>query len=195
MLGRAATLSMPDSGRQRMANMGARLDRAQRVLGWVRVRYDLRRIADALLAPGVTDFAWDAPETLAASIPAANGLFTARSLAKLYAVLAAGGTLNGTRLLSERTLGRATEVQTRRVDLVVPFPMHWRLGYHRASTTAGTPPRGFGHYGFGGSGAWCDPDRQLAMAMVLNSGIGTPFGDLRTFRIGGSALRCAKRRG
>jgi len=194
MLGRAATLSMPDSGRQRMADMGARLDRAQRVLGWVRVRYDLRRIADALLAPGVTNFAWDAPETLQASIPAANGLFTARSLAKLYAALANGGALNGTRLLSEATLARATEVQTRRVDLVVPFPMHWRLGYHRAATTAGTPPRAFGHYGFGGSGAWCDPDRQLAMAMVLNSGIGTPFGDLRTFRISGRVLRCAKRR-
>jgi hypothetical protein len=30
--------------------------------------------------------------------------------------------------------------------------------------------------------------------MVLNSGIGTPFGDLRTFRISGRVLRCAKRR-
>jgi len=193
-LGRAATLSMPASGRQRMADMGGRLERVQRVLGWVRVRYDLRRIADALLAPGVTDFAWDGAETLQASIPAANGLFTARSLAKLYAALADGGAFNGTRLLSEATLARATEVQTRRVDLVVPFPMHWRLGYHRAATTAGTPPRAFGHYGFGGSGAWCDPDQQLAVAMVLNSGIGTPFGDLRTFRISGRVLRCARRR-
>ena len=33
-------------------------------------------------------------------------------------------------------LARATEVQTRRIDLVVPFPMHWRLGYHRVATTA-----------------------------------------------------------
>ena len=72
--------------------------------------------------------------------------------------------------------------------------MHWRLGYHRAATTAGTPPRGFGHYGFGGSGAWADPDQQLSMAMVLNSGIGTPFGDLRTAQIGGVVLRCARRR-
>ena len=39
-----------------------------------------------------------------------------------------------------------------------------------------------------------DPDRRLAMAMVLNSGIGTPFGDLRTFRISGRVLRCANRR-
>jgi len=89
---------------------------------------------------------------------------------------------------------RATEVQSRGIDLVVPFPMHWRLGYHRAATTAGTMPRGFGHYGFGGSGAWADPDQNLSMAMVLNSGIGTPFGDMRTAQIGGVVLRCARRR-
>jgi len=152
------------------------------------------RIADALMPAGIHEFDWTAAESLATPIPAANGLFTARSLAKLYATLAGGGAFNGTRLLSEATLARATAVQTRRIDLVVPFPMHWRLGFHRAATTRGTPPRAFGHYGFGGSGGWADPDRQLAMAMVLNSGIGTPFGDLRTFRISGRVLRCANRR-
>jgi CubicO group peptidase (beta-lactamase class C family) len=130
---------------------------------------------------------------LAASIPAANGLFTARSLAELYALLAAGGQWQGRRLLSEATLARATEIQTRHMDLVIPFPMLWRLGYHRVVTLHGSPPRGFGHYGFGGSGAWADPERQLAVALVLNSGIGTPFGDLRTVLISGVALQCARR--
>ena len=191
---RAASLLVPDSARRRMNGLEVRIRRAQRVFSVFRLPVDLRRIADALMPPGIDTFEWASPETLAVPIPAANGLFTARSLAKLYATLAGGGAFNGTRLLSEATLARATEVQTRRVDLVVPFPMHWRLGYHRAATTRGTPPRAFGHYGFGGSGAWADPDRQLAMAMVLNSGIGTPFGDLRTFRISGRVLRCANRR-
>ena len=155
---------------------------------------DFGRIGDALVPRGVGSFNWTAPENLTVPIPAANGLFTARSLAKLYATLANGGEMNGVRLLSEKTLRRATEVQNRRSDLVVLYPMHWRLGYHRAATTRGTPPRAFGHYGFGGSGAWGDPDQQLAMAMVLNSGIGTPFGDLRTAQIGGTVLRCARRR-
>jgi CubicO group peptidase (beta-lactamase class C family) len=190
---RVAELLMPDKGRRRMENMGDRLERVHRLTGRL-LRYDLRRITDALMAPGMMDFLWHAPETLVACIPAANGTFTARSLARMYAVLANGGSLDGTRLLSAETLARATEVQTRKVDLVVPFPMHWRLGYHRAATTAGTPPRGFGHYGFGGSGAWADPDLNLSMALVLNSGIGTPFGDLRTAQMSGTVLRCARAR-
>lgn len=191
---RAAELLVPESARRRMGDLGVRMRRAQRVFSAFRIPLDLHRISDALMPAGIESFEWAAPVTLAVPIPAANGLFTARALAKLYAALANGGTLNGARLLSAATLARATEVQTRRVDLVVPFPMHWRLGYHRVATTRGTPVHGFGHYGFGGSGAWADPDRQLAMAMVLNSGIGTPFGDLRTFRISGRVLRCANRR-
>lgn len=67
------------------------------------------------------------------------------------------------------------------------------VALHRAATTRGTPRRGFGHYGFGGSGGYACPDRQLAVALVLNSGFGTPFGDMRTAEIGGAALRCANR--
>ena len=61
-------------------------------------------------------------------------------------------------------------------------------------TLGGSRPKGFGHFGFGGSGAWADPDRELAVALTLNSGIGTPFGDLRIVRIGSAALRCADER-
>jgi CubicO group peptidase (beta-lactamase class C family) len=127
-------------------------------------------------------------------VPAANGHFTARSLAKLYAMLAAGGEFDGVRILSEETVARAGEVQNRGIGRVVPYPMHWRLGYHRVNTIRGKAPRGFGHSGFGGSGAWADPDRDLSVALVLNSGTGTPFGDLRIVQISGTALRCADRR-
>ena len=41
---------------------------------------------------------------------------------------------------------------------------------------------------------WADPQRNLAVAMVLNSGTGTPFGDLRIVHIGSAAARCADRR-
>ena len=50
------------------------------------------------------------------------------------------------------------------------------------------PRNAFGHFGFGGSGAWADPSRRLAVALIVNSGMGTPFGDIRIVRIGGAAL-------
>lgn len=193
-LHRVAELQVRPQRLNVLESLGPTIRNVQRVLSFVGLPLDFGRIGDALVPRGIGAFNWTAPENLTVPIPAANGLFTARSLAKLYATLANGGELNGVRLLSENTMRRATEVQNRRSDLVVLYPMHWRLGYHRAATTRGSPPRAFGHYGFGGSGAWGDPDRQLSMALVLNSGFGTPMGDLRTVRMGAAALRCADRR-
>ena len=193
-LRRVAKLVLPPERLARLQRMRGPIKQLQKAITFARIPVDARRMAAALMPPGIESFDWSAPETVQACIPAANGSFSARSLAKMYATLAAGGELDGKKLLSEKTLQRATEIQTRKIDGVVPFPMHWRLGYHRAATTRGTPPRAFGHYGFGGSGAWADPDHELSVALVLNSGVGTPFGDIRTAQIGGAALQCARRR-
>ncbi len=193
-LNRVAKLVLPPERLERINRLRGPLKQLQKAFNFMRVPLAPENMAAALAPPLVESFDWSAPETVQACIPAANGTFTAKSLAKMYAVLAAGGELDGVRLWSEETFRRATEIQTRKVDAVIPFPMHWRLGYHRAATTRGNPPRGFGHYGFGGSGAWADPDHDLSVALVLNSGIGTPFGDLRTAQIGGAALYCARRR-
>ncbi len=167
----------------------------QRALGWLGVQLDLVSIWDALAPRGIRSFDFGARETLQAAIPAANGLFTARSLARMYAALAGDGEIDGVRLLSRDTLRQAAEVQTEApLRVVVPFDMRWRLGYHGVATSRGVPRHAFGHFGFGGSGAWADPSRQLAVALIVNSGMGTPFGDLRIVRIGGAVLDCARRR-
>jgi len=140
-------------------------------------------------------------------IPAANGVFTARSLARMYAALATPGDFDGPPLVGPVTLREATRVQTtlgangdgrggEKVgrDAGVGFNMRWRLGYHLVGTTAGVLPKAFGHFGFGGSGAWGDPESGLAVAMILNQVGGTPFGDTKMLRIGGAAVRAAKRR-
>jgi CubicO group peptidase (beta-lactamase class C family) len=124
-------------------------------------------------------------------VPAANGAFTARSLARLYACLANGGELDGVRLLSAETLARATTIQNTRPDLVIIFPMHWRLGYHLMFTSAGSPERGFGHNGFGGSGGWAEPDRNLSCAMTLNALSAGLQGDPRFLAVGGAAMDAA----
>ncbi len=178
-----------------------RADRYRGYLGtvnrWLRmvgVPIDLREAEKALIPHGIDQLDWNSPEFAAASIPSANGVFTARSLARLYAALAAGGELDGVRILSERTLFRAATVQNRTVDRVIPFPMHWRLGYHRPFMLGPSVRHAIGHFGFGGSGGWADLDRNLSVALTLNSGVGTPVGDLRIIRVSTTAARCADRR-
>jgi CubicO group peptidase (beta-lactamase class C family) len=156
-----------------------------------RIPVDPLLMQDALIPSDDASLVFE-PRILDAPVPAANGLFTARALARMYAALAGGGELQGVRILSPETLARATEVQVRGLDRVLMLPMHWRLGYHSAFTTAGRLETGFGHFGYGGSGAWADPKRQLAFAMVNNRLGGGPFGDLRIAELGTAALRGAR---
>jgi CubicO group peptidase (beta-lactamase class C family) len=177
----------PPEAPKPLANMARSLSRT------FRLPLDPGHILEALLPNGIFDVIFsdrvhDAP------MPALNGVFTARSLARIYAALAGGGEIDGVRLLSYNTVRRASTIQNTRIDLVVPIPMRWRLGYHMAGTTRGILPKGFGHFGYGGSGAWADPERNLAVAMVVNRVAGTPFGDLRMLSLGASALRCAEAR-
>jgi CubicO group peptidase (beta-lactamase class C family) len=160
---------------------------------WTVLGLDRSHLKDALLPHGSREL-YASPKLLDAEVPALNGFFTARSLARIYAMLAQGGELEGTRVFSEPTIQRATQIQSRKLDAVVGFPMRWRLGYHTVGTNRGILPNAFGHFGYGGSGAWADPDRRLAVAMTLNRVAGTPFGDMRMARIGGVAARCAERR-
>jgi CubicO group peptidase (beta-lactamase class C family) len=184
--------ALPDQ-RERIAELIVQFGNAERAERFARraARYAwLRPAIDAFMVPG-SDRLFASSEVLDAAIPAVNGCFTARSLARMYAALAGGGVLDGMRFLSAETLRRATEIQTTGLDMVVGFPMRWRLGYHLAATTRGVIPNGFGHFGFGGSGAWADPDNDLAVAFVCNRVAGTPFGDTRLLRIGAQARAAA----
>lgn len=177
----------------RMVEGGAyALQQAVRRVG---AQLDLDSILDALAPRGISSFSFDHHDTLRAAIPAANGLFTARSLARMYAALSMGGELDGTRLMSRKTLLRATRLQGKAArNVVIPFDMRWRLGYHGVATSVGFPKSAFGHFGFGGSGAWADPKRELAVGLIVNSGMGSPLGDLRIVRISGAALSSVLRR-
>jgi CubicO group peptidase (beta-lactamase class C family) len=148
---------------------------------------------DAALNPFTERFDWNAESTVQAVIPAANGQFTARSLARMYAMLAGGGELDGVRILSEQRVREISQVRSRSRDRVLFLPMHWRLGYHRAFTVGVRAPDAFGHYGYGGSGGFCDPGRELAVAAVLNWGTGTPVGHGYMPRIARAAIRSVDR--
>ncbi|MFN3713760.1 MAG: serine hydrolase domain-containing protein [Alcanivoracaceae bacterium] len=133
-------------------------------------------------------------EGLRAAMPAVNGTFTARSLARMYAALANGGELEGVRILDARMLPLISEQQVDSLDRALFSPMRWRLGYHQPYVlTRRRPRQAFGHFGFGGSGAWADPARNLAVALTVNAGSGTPWGDMRILKIGAAALAGAAR--
>src|SRR5262245_61709687 len=95
-LHRAAKLIWPDGGFPALSGL-ARLRwngrEAPELLAWPAwvlqavldvfgLRLDLASIADALMPRGISHFDFGAAETLSVAIPAANGLFTARSLAR-----------------------------------------------------------------------------------------------------------------
>jgi CubicO group peptidase (beta-lactamase class C family) len=175
-------------GLQAGAVMGGPVGRIPSLL---RLPVSPRRFVNALLPRGIEDVLWG-PQVMDAEIPAANGFFTARSLAKLYALLAHGGQVDGVRLLSAQTIQKIAAVHSRGPDHVLVLPMGWRLGYHSAFTTRGTVPGAFGHFGLGGSGGWADPRRDLALAMVCNRGTGTPIGDLRLAELGTAVARAPR---
>jgi CubicO group peptidase (beta-lactamase class C family) len=153
-----------------------------RSLSLARSPVNLRRMANALFSRGMEDVLYS-PELLDAAVPAMNGHFDAVSLARMYAMLAGRGRVGDVRILSRRTVARASEVQNDRRDRVLVLNMHWRLGYHRVLGATRELPQGFGHYGLGGSGAWADPENALALAMVCNRGMGTPIGDRRIYQL------------
>jgi CubicO group peptidase (beta-lactamase class C family) len=165
-------------------------------LGWVGARFrPTRRTLQALYVPGFDRLLkGPVPQLLQTEMPAANGVFTAESLATLYCALACGGEVDGKRLLSADTVREMGRVQTRSVDRVLGVRMRWRLGYHQAITLGRVrAPRGFGHFGYGGSGAWADPESGLSLAYVSNkiSALTTPMGDMALFRLSGLALAAA----
>lgn len=180
---RVATLltSWPEDERAR--RFVARADRFQR----------MRTPIDAFMLDGVPEII-ESGEIYDAEVPALNGCFTARSLARMYSALATEATTDGGPFISASTIRLATKVRTAERDVVLGFPMRWRLGYHMAATSRGIRQHGFGHFGLGGSGAWADPSLELAVAMTCNRMAGTPVGDQRLMKVGAAAVRCARRR-
>jgi CubicO group peptidase (beta-lactamase class C family) len=159
----------------------------------VRSPVNPRRLINTLVPRGIEDLFWR-DEIMDTPIPAVNGFFTARSLAKMYAMFAGWGTVDGTTLLTPKTVERIAEVQSRGRDRVLVLPMGWRLGYHSTSMVPGRVDSAFGHFGFGGSGGWADPARGLALGFVCNRGTGTPIGDLRILQLGRAAVDCTRQR-
>jgi CubicO group peptidase (beta-lactamase class C family) len=122
-----------------------------------------------------------------AGTPGGGGYATARAMAAFYQMLAAGGTLNGVRLLSPRMVQYVIRNHTGdTVDAYMGMPMHRGLGPHSRGTTPTirglgslASPRTFGHGGVGSSYCWADPDSGVSFAYLTNGRLPDPWHSAR----------------
>ncbi len=119
-----------------------------------------------MYSPGIKALVQGEMPLLDSEIPAANGVATARALARMYGALANGGRIDGTQFLSSKTTAALVGRPSLRPDHMMFMPMAFHLGYH-ALPIAGVLP-GFGHVGLGGSLGWADPESGLAFGYVHN---------------------------
>jgi CubicO group peptidase (beta-lactamase class C family) len=176
---------------QRVQKLGQPLGRiAKAVLSLLGVDTALIKnsIPKSLLVPGIVND----PRVIAGTMPSFNGVATARSLAKLYSVLANNGINNGRQWMSPETVERFSTAQDSRRDKIVKIKRGWRYGYHQLFSLRHSVNKGFGHFGFGGSGAWAEPERQLSMGLVVNGGVGSMIGQLRCYKLTQAVLGCVK---
>jgi CubicO group peptidase (beta-lactamase class C family) len=110
-------------------------------------------------------------------VPAASGVAPACDLARFYAALAAGGVIDGVRILQPETVARMLAIEVDgETDRTFDVPVRRGLGFelggladrNRFWAGAGSTARTFGHGGFGTSICWGDRDLDLAMVFVTN---------------------------
>ena len=104
---------------------------------------------------------------LDAEIPAANGVATARSLAKMYGAIANGGRMEGRQFLSPERVAGLTGKPSYWPDRNLFMPLSFHLGYHSLPIPPGLMG-GFGHAGLAGSVGWADPSTGLSFGFVHN---------------------------
>ena len=104
---------------------------------------------------------------LDAEIPAANGVTTARGLAKMYGAIANGGSIDGRQFLSQELVAGLTGRPSLYPDRNIFVPLSFHLGYHSLPFPPGFMP-GFGHAGLAGSVGWADPASGLSFGFVHN---------------------------
>jgi CubicO group peptidase (beta-lactamase class C family) len=129
--------------------------------------YDARMVGEP--AGSHVAQAFNRREVLQAAIPASGGVFSARGLARHYAMLANWGQLDRVRVLAEARIRAGIELQSFEMDEIYRVRVRRALGYRRGRDTGPlASPEAFGHVGGGGSFGYADPSRKLAIGFEKN---------------------------
>lgn len=104
---------------------------------------------------------WNSRRVRAATIPAANGHFSARALAIFYSSLLSDG-----KVLSAETVQRATQLCVKEYFSDGEFGLGFKR--HKYRDSAGQEQIGFGHAGAGGSVGLAIPHAKVSFAMTVS---------------------------
>ena len=121
----------------------------------------------------------NSPTCHAAEIGSANGIANGRALAGMYAPLANGGSVNGTRLVGPDTVARmARTSMASHDDATLLARMRFTEGYMKAIDNRRVPgtvntslliaDSAFGHVGAGGSLGFADPECRMSFGYAMN---------------------------
>lgn len=152
-------------------------------------RMNLVNYKNALMPNSRDGLEYHRSDVLMACIPAANSVSTANALAKIYAMHANDGVWQGETLIDTATLAKMRTIQTDGYDAVMPANMRWRMGFHRVFSLQNADTA-YGHMGYNGSVAFCDPSRKLSFVFIHNFDT-TMLNDIRQFALSEMALGIA----
>jgi len=104
-----------------------------------------------------------------ATIPSTNGHGTARAIAAIYAAFLAGGP-PGARWAGPALRREATTIHSDGLDRILDRPSRFGLGFQlsQPARPIGQSASAFGHYGYGGSLGFADPDAGIAFGYLMN---------------------------
>jgi CubicO group peptidase (beta-lactamase class C family) len=118
-------------------------------------------------------------------IPAGGLYATGPDLARFYQMLLSGGTLDGKRIISDKSVTEMTRVQTGDLKCGFTPGMGHGLGFavvrQPQGVTAMLSPGSFGHGGAFGTQSWADPQRDLFLILLIQR-TGLPNSDASDMR-------------
>ena len=149
---------------------------------------------DALRAAFLTPWAAanrGGAEWRSVEIPSANGHGTAPATARLYSAYALKGRIGETRVIAPVTWDELTRERVSGKDRILPGEVAFGAGVMRnLPLIYGPKPNTLCHSGWGGSGAFGDPDAQLSGAYVCNRQGTHLLEDARRSRIIDALYQC-----
>jgi CubicO group peptidase (beta-lactamase class C family) len=127
---------------------------------------------DPNAAPEHNQLTHIANDFLGAELPAGNAVASGRDLARMYALLACGGELDGVRLVSPESIERFRP----RTHRWLPPLMGMGMGYSQVGLLRVPTRSAFGHPGAGGALGFADTERRVSFGLVKNRMRNEPWG-------------------